>query len=194
MKEWNGEGSDSGRSQAEAFKSKEVLENIASGQFQGPGSTLDSGEEFSMEKIVTIPKGTRYETLDAVLQFAILRQDRGKLDDEFYSSRRSWVQSEGRCYCQPDVCGKHVIYHGRVRYNNNLINVTRKPRYVATFWSPEEEPQVFISSFNFKKKRRPASRSTAYMKPWTRTKWRKRRTGTASAGSPSTRKCPSRDC
>ncbi|MFF2403654.1 hypothetical protein [Streptomyces goshikiensis] len=153
MKEWNGEGSDSGSSQAEAFKSKEVLENIASGQFQGPGSTLDSGEEFSMEKVVTIPKGARYETLDAVLQFAILRQDRGKLDDKFYSSRRSWVQSEGRYYCQPDVCGKHVIYHGRVRYNNNLINVTRKPRYVATFWSPEEEPQVFISSFNFKKKK-----------------------------------------
>lgn len=44
-----------------------------------------------------------------------------------------------------------------MRYNTSLINLTRKPRYVATFWSPEEEPNVFISSFNFKKHKKTES-------------------------------------
>ncbi|MBT2439326.1 hypothetical protein J7E93_04165 [Streptomyces sp. ISL-36] len=158
MKEWK--GSEEGGwwvPEAEAFETQSGGEVIASGQFQGPGSTLDPGEEFRKEKVITLPKDTKYETLDAVLQFAILRQDRGKLDDEFYYEKLSWMESEGRYYCPPDGCGEHVIYHGRVRYNANIINVTRKPRYVAAFWSPEEDPQVFISSFNFEKEKKSES-------------------------------------
>ncbi|RSS68502.1 hypothetical protein [Streptomyces sp. WAC06614] len=37
--------------------------------------------EFKMEQVVTLPKRTDYQTLNAVLQFAMLRQDRGKLDE-----------------------------------------------------------------------------------------------------------------
>ncbi|MEX0170604.1 hypothetical protein [Streptomyces sp. LMG1-1-1.1] len=153
MKEWKSDDQDDGwwSAEAEAFESGVESEIIASGQFQGPGSTLDAGEEFRMQRVVTLPKGTAYETLNAVLQFTFLRQDRGKLDDEFSYEKRSWIKSEGRYYCPPDTCGEHVIYHGGIRYNTNLIDVTRKPRYVAAFWSPEEAPDVFISSFNFKK-------------------------------------------
>jgi hypothetical protein len=158
MEEWKGDEEGGWwNTEAEVFETKVKDEVIASGQFQGPGSTLDSGEEFKMEKVLTLPKDTKYETLNAVLSFAVLRQDRGKLDDEFYTGRLSWMKSEGRYYCPPDDCGEHVIYHGRVRYNDNLINVTRKPRYVAAFWSPNEDPDVFISSFNFKKKKKTES-------------------------------------
>ncbi|MGW1718709.1 hypothetical protein [Streptomyces sp. NPDC002156] len=148
MMEWKVGKEDGWAPEAEAFESKVKDEIISSGQFQGPGSTLDSGEEFKMEKVITLPKHTQYETLDAVLQFVVLRQDRGKIDDEFSYERLSWIESEGRYYC--DDCGEHVIHHGRVRYNDNLINVTRKPRYVAAFWSPEEGMDSFVSSFNFK--------------------------------------------
>ncbi|WP_206310822.1 hypothetical protein [Streptomyces sp. A1547] len=152
MKEWRRGDEGEWLAEAEAFESKVSNENLASGQFQGPGSTLDSGEEFRMEKVITLPKDTKYETLNAILQLNVLRQDRGKIDDDFFNNYKlSWVKASGRYYCPPSECGEHVIYHGRVRYNNNLINVTRKPRYVAAFWSPEEDPGVFISSFNFKK-------------------------------------------
>ncbi|MFF8610928.1 hypothetical protein ACF06X_34035 [Streptomyces sp. NPDC015346] len=158
MKEWKGDEEGGWWTpEAEVFETKVEDEIIASGQFQGPGSTLDSGEEFKMEKVITLPKGTKYETLDAVLQFSFLRQDSGKLDDEFFYEKLSWFESEGRYYCPPDDCGEHVIHHGRVRYNNNLINVTRKPRYVAAFWSPEEGLNAHISSFNFKKERKGQS-------------------------------------
>ncbi|MDW8806553.1 hypothetical protein P1P68_17585 [Streptomyces scabiei] len=61
------------------------------------------------------------------------------------------MREEGKYYCPPDDCGEYIAYHGKVRYNNNLINITRKPRYAAAFWSPEGYADVFISSFNFKK-------------------------------------------
>ncbi|MCX5195731.1 hypothetical protein OOK31_17785 [Streptomyces sp. NBC_00249] len=158
MKEWKGNEEGGWYStEAEIFVSKVEGEIIGSGQFQGPGTTLDAGEEFTMEKVITLPKGAKYETLNAILRFAVLRQDRGKLSEEFNYPKLSWMKSEGRYYCPPKNCGEHVIHHGRVRYNNNLINMTRKPRYVAAFWSPEEEPDVFISSFNFKKKKKTES-------------------------------------
>ncbi|MFD9522380.1 hypothetical protein [Streptomyces sp. NPDC059979] len=165
MKEWN-DNEEVVRgywpSEAQAFVSKVKSEVIATGQFQGPGSTLDSGEEFKMEKVITLPKNTKYETLKVVLQFAILRKDRGKIDDEFFYEKLSWVESEGIYYCPPDGCGELLIHHGRVRYNVNLINVTRKPRYVVAFWSPEDEPNAFVSSFNFKKEKKSRSMYEIY--------------------------------
>ncbi|MFF3691441.1 hypothetical protein [Streptomyces sp. NPDC002187] len=157
MKEWKGGEGSGPWMEAEAFEGKVEGEIIASGQFQGPGSTLDSGEEFKMEKVITLPKDTKYETLDATLQFVIMRQDRGKIDEEFIYPKLSWMESEGRYYCPPADCGELLIHHGRVRYNDNLINVTRKPRYVAAFWSPEVAPEAFVSSFNFKKEKKSQS-------------------------------------
>ncbi|WP_055603579.1 hypothetical protein [Streptomyces aureus] len=147
MGEWMlEEGDRRWNSDAQAFVSESTPEIIASGQFQGPWSTLDIGEEFKMERMITLPKDTEFETLDAVLKFAFLRQDRGKLDDDLYAEA-SWVEADGG-RCAPDDCGEYVIYHGRVRYNTNLINVTRKPRYVVAFWSPTEITEGLVTSIN----------------------------------------------
>ncbi|WP_052411325.1 hypothetical protein [Streptomyces sp. NRRL S-118] len=139
--------------EAESYESEKEDVVIASGQFQGPGSALQVGEEFTMGKVITLPKKTDYETLDATLNFAVLRQDRGRIGDSFQSARASWRKDEGRYYCPPAQCGKRLFYHGRVSYNNNLVNVTRKPRYVLAFWSPDDITDVFVSSYEFKKKR-----------------------------------------
>ncbi|MFD3997075.1 hypothetical protein [Streptomyces sp. NPDC058583] len=145
--EWKtDEGEASWNPDAQAFVSGESPEIIASGQFQGPGSTLDIGEEFKMERVITLPKDTRFETLNALLSFTFLRQDRGKLDDDFYTEA-SWVEADGG-RCAPDDCGEYVVYHRRVRYNANLINITRKPRYVVAFWSPQENMDGFITSID----------------------------------------------
>ncbi|MGW0941493.1 hypothetical protein ACWD4O_02930 [Streptomyces sp. NPDC002623] len=149
MEGWKKKWEELGDTRAEMYVSLPEEEVIASGQFQGPGTTLDPGEEFKMETVVTLPRDTTYETLNAVLSVAILRQDRGKLDDEFEYPKASWRKDSGSYYCPPEQCGEHLVYYGRVRYNNNLINVTRQPRYVAAFWSPLEPPDVFISSFKF---------------------------------------------
>ncbi|MGA5559199.1 hypothetical protein [Streptomyces lavendulocolor] len=149
MKEWK---TGNLPTEAEQFARNVDYETIASGQFQGPGSTLDVGEEFKLEKVITLPKDTDYETLDATLGIAFLRQDRGKIDEEFSYPRPSWDKSAGKYYCPPDECGEELVYHGRIRHNTSLINMTRKPRYVAAFWSPERTADFFISSFDFKRR------------------------------------------
>ncbi|MFJ8586496.1 hypothetical protein ACIRD2_17845 [Streptomyces sp. NPDC093595] len=138
--------------EAERYESGKVYEVVGSGQFQGAGTVLDEGEEFKMERVVTLPKGTVIETLDAALEIAVLRQDRGRINDYSYVARPSWQKSQGRYYCPPEKCGELLQYHGRVSYNNNLINITRKPRYVLANWSPEFGADVFVSSYDYKKK------------------------------------------
>ncbi|MGW2018849.1 Yip1 family protein [Streptomyces sp. NPDC001927] len=153
MDEWQEASDGDWARDAEVYESNVNYEIIASGQFRGPGEALDAGQEYQIEEVITLPKDTDYETLEAVLQFTYVRQDRGKLDDDFFLPVPSWLPESGKYFCPPDECPRRVIHHGKVRYNDNLINVTRKPRYVAAFWSPEMGPEAYISSFNFEKER-----------------------------------------
>ncbi|WP_161492116.1 Yip1 family protein [Streptomyces thermolilacinus] len=158
MKEWKkGWEDDWWGLEAGSYESDVKKTRIKSGQFQGPGSTLAPGEEFRKEAMVKFPKKADYETLEARLQLAFLRHDRGKNDGGFYSPKASWLKGEADYYCPPEECIEQLIYHGVVRHNNNLINVTRKPRYVVAFWSPEEEPDALVSSFSFKERQKGES-------------------------------------
>ncbi|MEE1837452.1 Yip1 family protein [Streptomyces sp. SP17KL33] len=152
LQEWKHDDDYFEPAEAERYESEAGGDIVASGQFQGPGTVLDAGEEFRIEKVITLPKDTKFETLDAKLQFAVLRQDRGRVNEYSFFARPSWQEDEGRYYCQPEECGERLLYHSRVSYNNNLINVTRKPRYVLAHWSPEEPADIFVSSYDFKKK------------------------------------------
>lgn len=128
---------------------------VSSGHFYGPGGWFEVGEEYTDETVVRLPKDSDFDTLEARLTIVIMRKDRGKIDEEFSNPRLSWKEHEGAYYCPPVECGEYgeyVAYRGRVRHNNNMINVTRKPRYVTAFWNPESGNNDFISSFNPKRK------------------------------------------
>jgi hypothetical protein len=100
--------------------------------------------------VFQLPSDARYDTVSVEFQISYMRKDRGKLDvDEFRIPHPSWDERDSRYYCQPEICGEQLMYHGRVRHNNNLINVTRKPRYVTAVWSPEGRFISSISSFRF---------------------------------------------
>ncbi|CAL9664283.1 hypothetical protein SUDANB113_07121 [Streptomyces sp. enrichment culture] len=153
MKQWKTDTEDWGFAvDAQRYAQEGEADVIASGHFSGPGTWLDVGEEFTYETVVRLPRNANYGELEATLTMDFMRKDRGRLDDDFGIPWHSWDKSEGQYYCPPDECGEYVIYHGRVRHNNNLINVTRKPRYVTAFWHPESGLSDFISSFDFKKK------------------------------------------
>ncbi|MDX3570966.1 Yip1 family protein [Streptomyces sp. ID05-47C] len=128
---------------------------VNSGHFYGPGGWFEVGEEYADETVVRLPKDSKFDTLEARLTIVIMRKDRGKINEEFSTPRLSWKEYEGSYYCPRDECreyGEYVAYRGRVRHNNNMINVTRKPRYVTAFWNPELGNNDFISSFNPKRK------------------------------------------
>ncbi|MFC7016007.1 DUF308 domain-containing protein [Streptomyces viridiviolaceus] len=139
--------------EAEVYAREDRKDVISSGHFYGPGSWLESGEEYSKETVVRLPKNSEYDSIDVELQFDFMRKDRGKIDtSKFAVPRRSWSKNEEGYYCPPEACGAYLVYSGRVRHNNNLVNVTRGRRYVTAFWAPDVAPTVFISSFDFKRK------------------------------------------
>ncbi|MFI8518740.1 hypothetical protein ACIGEZ_13080 [Streptomyces sp. NPDC085481] len=109
-------------------------DTLAAGPFTGPGTWFDPGEEYTEEKVVQISKGAKYDVVDADLDVMVMRKDRGKIDlDAFGIEQYSWDE-ESVVHCLPKDCGENLLYHAQVRYNNNLVNVTRKPRYVTSWW------------------------------------------------------------
>ncbi|WP_329299529.1 hypothetical protein OG410_14570 [Streptomyces sp. NBC_00659] len=154
MREWRESagrrGEDSG--EAERYVDHLVYSAISSGHFYGPGNRLEIGEEYTRKHVVQLPKDAKYDILSVDLTISYMRKDRGKLGvEEFKTPHYSWDPDAGRYYCAPELgCFQQIIYHGRVRHNDNLVNLTRKPRYVTAIWSPKRDPESFISPFDFK--------------------------------------------
>ncbi|MER5209510.1 Yip1 family protein [Streptomyces sp. NPDC002838] len=150
LEEWRRSLDEKREEDAHRYVDKLKYTPISSDRFYRPGNWLDVGQEYAMERALQIPRSTEFDTMNIVLQITYMRKDRGKLDvAQFRRAHRSWNKDEGRYYCAPARCGEELYYHGRVRHNNNLINVTRRPRYVTAIWSPEKRPIYSISSFHF---------------------------------------------
>jgi hypothetical protein len=136
--------------EAERYVGELTYTTISSGQFYDPGNWLDVGQEYALKRVVQIPKSNGYDTVSVELKISYMRKDRGKLDvEEFGFPHPSWDRRDRRYYCSPVVCGGQLFYHGSLRHNNNLVNVTRKPRYVTAVWSPNGRFISSISSFHF---------------------------------------------
>ncbi|MGC9378777.1 hypothetical protein [Streptomyces sp. MH13] len=139
-----------GEGEAELYVDQLEYTTISSGRFQHPGNSLDVGQEYSLKRVFQLPKDVGYDTVSVDLQISYMRKDRGRLDvEEFRTPHPSWSERDPRYHCEPAVCGSQLVYRGRVRHNNNLINVTRKPRYVTAVWSPGGSFISSISSFPF---------------------------------------------
>lgn len=150
LREWR-RSLDEGREEdAERYADRLRFTKMSSGLFYRPGDSLDVGEEYVMERVFQIPRDTDFDTVNILMQITYMRKDRGKIDvTEFRRAHRSWDKSEPQYYCRPEKCGEELYFHGRVRHNNNLVNVTRTPRYVTAVWGPGQSPRYSISSFHF---------------------------------------------
>ncbi|MFJ2950667.1 Yip1 family protein [Streptomyces sp. NPDC087226] len=148
MRTVGGEGQQEG--EAELYVDRLKYTTVSSGRFHDPGSSLDVGQEYSMKRVFQLPRDSRYDTVGVELQIAYMRKDRGKLDvEEFGFAHPTWNRNDRRYYCAPAICGEQIIHRGRVRHNNNLINMTRTPRYVTAVWSPGGRFISSISSLAF---------------------------------------------
>ncbi|MFD0373126.1 hypothetical protein [Streptomyces sp. NPDC127114] len=126
---------------------------LAVGPFSGPGTWYEPGESYSEEKVVEVARNAKFDMLDADLDAMVMRKDRGRIDlDEFSTGWFSW-EKESRFYCPPKDCDDLLIHNAQVTYNNNLVNITRKPRYVTAWWgaSPTDSNwNAFVSTYKGK--------------------------------------------
>ncbi|GHB77038.1 hypothetical protein GCM10010377_79210 [Streptomyces viridiviolaceus] len=151
-KEWK-KGLDEDREdEAERHIDQIAFSSISSGRFYRPGTVLESGQEDTREHVFQIPMNVKYDLLHVDLQIVYMRKDRGRIDvKKFRKPHPSWKKKEGRSYCRRN-CPEELVYFGAVRHNNNLVNVTRKPRHVLATWSPKVAPVYSISSYDFRGK------------------------------------------
>ncbi|MEU9985535.1 hypothetical protein AB0E10_01810 [Streptomyces sp. NPDC048045] len=133
------------RESAERHVDQPEYTALSSGRFYRPDKILGSGQEDNLEHVFQIPRNIPYDLLRVDLQITYMRQDRGWIDlRHFKKPSASWHKGSPY-FCHPSQCGEWLIYHGEVRHDNNLINVTRKPRYVTAVWSPMDRPGYSIS-------------------------------------------------
>ncbi|MFD6169638.1 Yip1 family protein [Streptomyces coeruleorubidus] len=142
---------------AELHVTESGSKTISAGQFTGPGYWLHPGEGHVKEKVIQIPRSVEYDLLEATLAVVAMRMDRGKIDLlQLQRAHPSWQKKEGRFYCAK--CSDMLIHEGKVRHNNNIINVTRRPRYVTVLWYGNQEKfgyEYAISSYKFNPRKRP---------------------------------------
>ncbi|WP_369271017.1 hypothetical protein AB5J55_14120 [Streptomyces sp. R11] len=153
LREWRESAGKSGylTGEAELYVDDLKKTTISSSHFYGPGKWLEVGQEYALERVFQVPKDATYDTVSVDVQVSYMRKDRGKLDvDEFSTAHYTWNENDDY-YCAWQLCGQQLIYQGRVRHNNNLINVTRKPRFVKAVWSPGAVPISAISSGQVKR-------------------------------------------
>jgi hypothetical protein len=142
---------------AELHVTESGSKTISAGQFTGPGYWLHPGEGHVKEKVIQVPRSVEYDLLEASLAVVTMRMDRGKIDlRQLQQAHPSWKKKEGRFYCAE--CSGMIIHEGKVRHNNNIINVTRKPRYVTVLWQGTREDFDYsyaISSYKIDFKKNP---------------------------------------
>lgn len=150
-------GLDGARKDAESFTDSELYAGlqkkrlIMTGLIIDPGDWFDPGTGHVKEVTVQVPKEAAYESLEVYGDVTVLRKDRGKVDDLFVYPRWSWVKGETDIFeCPQKECGDYELYVGKLTHNNNIINVTRRPRYVvAVRWLGDEGfMHAFVAPLN----------------------------------------------
>lgn len=124
---------------------------IMTGLIIDPRNWFDPGTGQVEEVVVQVPKGAAYENLKVDGSVTVLRKDRGKIDtDALRNPLHSWLNGATDVFdCPRNSCGDHVLYMAELTHNNNVINVTRRQRYVvAVRYLDQAEMHGFVSPLN----------------------------------------------
>ncbi len=141
---------DKGKEDAETYVDRFEYATLSSGRLHVPGDPIESGQEDTQEHVLQIPRTVGYDLLRVDFQLTFMRKDRGRIDvRQFHTKHLSWNERDSRFFCLVRWCAERILYLGRVRHNNNLVNVTHGPRYVLAGWDPERPPLYSISSYHF---------------------------------------------
>ncbi|MGW5852395.1 hypothetical protein ACWFQ8_31400 [Streptomyces sp. NPDC055254] len=127
-----------GRSENQLYAGSPTYTLVYRGSLGSPGGWFGPGDRFVRQKVIQLPRNAPFDSLQVSSHLIAMRLDRGSVDTEFGTTHWSWEKpekpDEGEAIKRVDCakCGDIGINLGRLRYNSNLLNVTRKPRYVLS--------------------------------------------------------------
>ncbi|WP_329395997.1 hypothetical protein OHA45_19445 [Streptomyces lydicus] len=114
---------------------------ISAGGFFRVGNWLDPDEEFIERKVVALPADANYDTIEVTASATAIRADRAGLGFDYSIPQYSWDSEspDGRhLYDAPSWVAKpgdeYISHRARIYYGNEILNITRKPRYVTYWW------------------------------------------------------------
>ncbi|MFE9454712.1 hypothetical protein [Streptomyces sp. NPDC006739] len=114
---------------------------ISAGEFFRAGRSLDPDQEFVERKVVELSAGAKYDSIEVTASATAIREDRGDLDADYYIPNYSWdtASVDGKhlhdaplWVAQPG--DEYISHHARIHYDSEVLNITRKPRYVTYWW------------------------------------------------------------
>ncbi|MEV6016483.1 hypothetical protein [Streptomyces sp. NPDC051997] len=113
---------------------------IGSGEFFRAGNWLEPDQEFVEKKVVALPVGADYGSIEVTATATAMRADRGSLSVDYSVPQYSWDTASSDARHLYDAPGwvanpgdEYIARHARIYYGNEVLNMTRKPRYV-TYW------------------------------------------------------------
>ncbi|MFC9704981.1 hypothetical protein ACFTWD_30285 [Streptomyces sp. NPDC056943] len=109
---------------------------ISAGELLRAGGYVNPGSEFEIRRIITFPSNASFTALEAGTEIRTLRKDKATLSSGLAVDGYSWSPREGapRPCAEPPNCYGFVYYTGNIENSNNMINVTRMPRYLHARW------------------------------------------------------------
>lgn len=114
-----------------------------------PGRWLYPGNRIVLQRVLQLPRNAPFDSLELSSHLIAMRKDRGSVDDEFHTIHWSLEPDKVTRRVPCVDCGDIGINLGRLRYNSNLLNVTRKPRHVLSIHyvnsDVAEDFDVFVS-------------------------------------------------
>ncbi|MET9886510.1 hypothetical protein ABZZ20_25905 [Streptomyces sp. NPDC006430] len=138
MKDWKRDLQTGGDVQ----RNNEVLgrELISSGTIMADegGTFLEPGDDFTEDKIVVISAASKFDSIDGSARAVVMRKDRATVSGDYASSATaSWSEDLSHAENAPEWVAQagdeYIRFHARLYYSTEILNVTRRPRYV-TLW------------------------------------------------------------
>ncbi|MFD9303036.1 hypothetical protein ACFWCB_10230 [Streptomyces sp. NPDC060048] len=120
-----------GEGESQLYAGSPAYKLVYWGGLQPPGSWVSPGDRVVMQKVIQLPQNAPFDSLEMSSHLISMRKDRGSVDQGFGTTHWSWKPDKvtERVGCE---CGDVGLNLGRLRYNSNLLNVTRKPRHVLS--------------------------------------------------------------
>ncbi|MGA5453828.1 hypothetical protein ACPCVO_45160 [Streptomyces umbrinus] len=118
---------------SELYAQSPEYRQIMNGLVVAPGTSLGPGTGQVDTVDVQVPKEAVYESLEVDGFVTVLRKDRGEINTADLYPLHSWKNGETDMFsCPPKHCGEDYVLHmTEMTHTNNIINVTRRQRYVV---------------------------------------------------------------
>ncbi|MDX3534009.1 hypothetical protein PV721_06445 [Streptomyces sp. MB09-01] len=121
------------------FAKPPVNTMIVAGELLGAGGYINPGGEFVSHRLIQLPRLPHFDRITTRAEVLTLRKDQARIPSGLEENGFSWNPKEGDPEkCEKPPCGGSVRYIGEIEHSNNIINVTRKQRYLNSSWRMED--------------------------------------------------------